>query len=261
MLSLENKQALVCGSSQGIGRAIAVAFAKLGARVTLLARNAKTLREACSELSTEQGQHHDYLAADFTNPQNVQDVVRKYLGTHKPFHLLINNTGGPSPGDLLDADPHKLMDAFSQHVVINQLLTQILLPGMKKEKYGRIINIVSTSVKQPIPGLGVSNVIRGAVASWAKTLANELGPYGITVNNILPGSTNTQRLRQYHQNIADKRQISLEQSKKNSMKKIPLHRFAETPEIAYAACYLASPLAAYVTGIHLPVDGGKISCL
>ena len=177
------------------------------------------------------------------------------------FHILINNTGGPAPGPANDADAKAFIDAFNLHLVSNHHLVQAVIPFMKKEQYGRIINVISTSVKQPLPNLGVSNTIRGAVASWAKTLANELGEFGITVNNVLPGATATARLDAIIENKAKKQNISLEQATMNEKLSIPMRRFAQPEEFAAATAFLASPAAGYITGINLPVDGGRTSCL
>jgi len=255
-------RALVGGSTQGIGRAVAVALAEAGATVTLLARNETALREVAAALPTPAGQNHDYLVADFSQPSQVATAVAGYLAAHPAgFQILVNNTGGPPAGPLLEASPADFERAFAQHVLCNQLLAQAVMPGMVAAGYGRIINIISTSVKMPLPGLGVSNTIRGAVASWAKTLANEVAGQGITVNNVLPGATVTQR----HASLIEKKIAETGQSREQveaaMLKQIPAHRFGQASELAAAVAFLASPAAGYITGTSLPVDGGRTGSL
>jgi 3-oxoacyl-[acyl-carrier protein] reductase len=259
-LSLTNKNALVCGSTQGIGKAIAIELALLGANVTLVARDESKLKTVSAELNSSKGQKHNYLVADFTKPDELKKKVEEHTNKNS-IHILINNTGGPAGGPILDAKTEEFTQAFSNHLVCNHILVQAVVGGMKKEKYGRIINIISTSVKQPIKGLGVSNTIRAAVANWSKTLAGELAPFGITVNNILPGTTNTARLTTLMEARAKKSGTSFEKEREEWMKEIPLGRFADASEIASAAAFLASPAASYINGINLPVDGGRTGCL
>lgn len=258
---LTGRRALVCGSSQGIGRAIAVHFAEQGAEVVLLARSEAALQRLCSQLSSLQGQRHAYLAADFGDPDYLKQLLEERLPQLLPIHILVNNTGGPPGGLLHEAAPHKFIQAFTEHLISSQILVQALLASMKGERFGRIINIISTSVKQPIPGLGVSNTVRGAVALWAKTLAGELAPFGITVNNILPGATETARLASIIEAKANHANKPVEAIVEQMKKAIPLRRFAKPEEIAYAAGFLASDQAAYITGVNLPVDGGRTMSL
>ncbi len=192
-LDLVDKRAIVCGSTQGIGKASAIELASMGASITLIARNEEKLRTVLDELDSSRGQKHNYIAADFSYPQELKNKVEEYMSSHV-VEILVNNTGGPPAGLAINAKPEDFVKAFSEHLLCNHILTQAVVPGMKSKKYGRIINIISTSVKIPIKGLGVSNSVRGAVANWSKTLANELGQFGITVNNVLPGSTMTGRL-------------------------------------------------------------------
>lgn len=255
-------RALVGGSTQGIGYAVAVALAEKGCTVTLLARDAARLHEVAAALPTPAGQAHNFLVADFTNPEALAATVHEYLkeaGTG--FDILVNNTGGPAGGPLLDAPVEALQAAFNQHIVCNHLLAQAVVPGMRAAGFGRIINIISTSVKIPLPGLGVSNTIRGAVASWAKTLANELGPAGITVNNVLPGATLTQR----HTSLIEKKMAQTGQSAEaieaDMLKTIPARRFGLAEEVAAAVAFLASPAAGYINGTSVPVDGGRTGAL
>lgn len=261
-LSLTGKNALVCGSSQGIGKAIAEELALLGANITLVARSADKLANVMRGLDDSKGQNHQYLIADFSNP----DELKKTLDAHLEndginYHILINNTGGPPGGLAINARVEEYQEAFKKHLVCNHILVQSVLEGMKKNGYGRIINIISTSVKQPLQELGVSNTIRGAVANWSKTLSNELGVYGITVNNVLPGATATDRLKSIVESKAAKKGVSKNAVEEAMKDKIPLKRFAEPNEVAAAAAFLASPAASYINGINVPVDGGRTGSL
>ncbi len=260
-IDLHGKNALVCGASRGIGNAIALLYAKLGANVTLVARNGAILERMIRDLDTTKGQQHDFIAADFSKPEELKEKVLMKIHEPKVYHILVNNTGGPPAGLAIDAELHEYTAAFTNHLLCNQVLVQCVLDGMRASGYGRIINIISTSVKAPLKGLGVSNTIRGAVGNWAKTVANELGPYGITVNNILPGATATDRLKQIIEGKASKQNHSIDEVNKEMMEEIPLGRFASPEETAYAAAFLASEYAAYITGINLPVDGGRTPCL
>jgi 3-oxoacyl-[acyl-carrier protein] reductase len=255
-IQLKDKNALVCGSTQGIGWAIARSFAQSGATVILMARDEKSLKERLKELPVPNQQKHRYLVADFSQPNYVHQALQG-ISPEESIHILVNNTGGPRPGTALEAETTDYIQAFSQHLLCNQVLTQHLVPGMKADRYGRIINIISTSVKIPIPGLGVSNTIRGAVASWAKTLSIELAPHGITVNNILPGFVKTQRLEAIVRNKAEMEMVSEDEMSARMAAEAPVGRFAEPEEIAAMATFLASPLAGYVNGTSIPVDGGR----
>ncbi len=248
----------MCGSTQGIGRAIAEQLALAGAAITLVARNSAKLEEVGESLP---GEGHDILTADFSKPELLRDVLQDYIQREPKNHILVNNTGGPAPGLVADAQTEQFMSAFSQHLVCNHILAQAVLPGMKAAGYGRIINIISTSVRQPLPNLGVSNTVRGAVASWAKTLSREVAPFGITVNNVLPGATRTARLEAIVERNAAKHARPFEEVEREMQQEIPAGRFAEADEVAYAAVFLASQQAAYITGVSIPVDGGRLLCL
>ncbi len=257
-LNLSNKNALVCGSTAGIGRATAIGLAEEGVNVTLAARNEDKLKATLLELPNNGSQHHSYVVADFSNPEKVAKAVSE---TEKIYHILINNTGGPPGGPILDAEIVAFAKAFTQHLQTNHLLAQTVIPGMKAEGYGRIINVISTSVKQPLDGLGVSNTIRGAVANWSKTLANELGQFGITVNNVLPGATATGRLEEIIENKAKKTGKSVSDVSNAMAKASPANRFAKPEEIANAIIFLASEAASFINGINVPVDGGRTKSL
>lgn len=257
-LDLTHKNALVCGSTQGIGKASAKQLAELGANITLVARNEDKLKNTLKELATDKGQAHHYIVADFQNPENLKQNIYK---ADKVFHILVNNTGGPAGGPVYDASLEEFERAFTQHLKSNHVLVQAVVPGMKKEGYGRIINIISTSVKQPLNGLGVSNTIRGAVANWSKTLSNELAVFGITVNNVLPGATATERLNEIINNKAEKTGKTIEEVSDAMKNEVPAKRFAKPEEIANAVAFLASQAASYINGINLPVDGGRTKSL
>jgi len=252
-LNLKGKNALVCGSSQGMGLAIAKELSNLGAEVTLFARNESSLQAALKQLSPGK---HDYLVADFDDLAAVNHAIEGAL-EKKSYHILINNTGGPAPGPLVNASIADFEAGMRRHLHVSHTLVQKLLPGMKEASYGRIVNIISTSVKIPIPGLGVSNTVRGAMASWAKTLANELGSFGITVNNILPGFINTARITSLVAGKAKqtgKTPETIEQEMKNT---IPAGRFGEPEEVAAYAAFLCSNSGAYINGTSLRIDGGR----
>jgi 3-oxoacyl-[acyl-carrier protein] reductase len=266
-LTLKGKRALVCGSTQGIGKAIALMFAEAGASVMLVARDETALKKVCDELTKSPEQSHHTLAVDFSHPEKLKEKLEEKFSSDSfsvmtyPIHILVNNTGGPAGGAITEATSEEFLAAFSKHLLCNQILVQAVLAGMKTEKYGRIVNIISTSVKQPIPNLGVSNATRAAVASWAKTLAGEVAAFGITINNILPGATETARLAMILKNKSEKSGKTISQIEAEERLAIPAHRFGTPNEIAYAALFLASPLAAYITGINLPVDGGRTLAL
>jgi 3-oxoacyl-[acyl-carrier protein] reductase len=260
-LDLQHKNALVCGGSKGIGKAAAIALAELGASVTVVARSAIELESSLSVLHRRNAdQDHDMLVADLSD---LEDLRIKMIGlaSTKNYHIIINNTGGPAGGPLALASTEALSSTFSQHILASQVILSCLLDGMKKEGFGRIINVISTSVKEPIEGLGVSNTIRGAMGNWAKTLANELGTFGITVNNVLPGFTNTARLQSIIATKAIKTGSSEDEIAAEMKSTVPLGRFAEPEEIAAAIAFLASPAASYINGINIPVDGGRTRSL
>jgi 3-oxoacyl-[acyl-carrier protein] reductase len=260
-LDLSGKRALVGGASQGIGAATARALAELGANVTLVARSEAKLKTVLATLATNHQQQHDFFCADFDQPAALGSALKAWLKQHPPVHILINNSGGPPGGSAHAADLDEYQHAFSRLLLSGQTLVQALWPGMKTAGYGRIVNVISTSVKEPIKGLGVSNTIRWAVAGWAKTLAGELGPHGITVNNILPGFTRTGRIESLFKARAEKEQRPIAEIEADARAVIPLGRIAEPEEIAAAIAFLASPAAGYINGINLPVDGGRIQSL
>lgn len=259
-ISLGGKHALVCGASRGIGRACAEALAGIGASITVLARDAEQLARVVAGLSGEAGQHHARLAVDFEDLDRAIESIHARLAEN-PAQIIVNNTGGPPPGPIVAADAKTMLAGYRAHVLANQAIMRAALPGMRAAGYGRFVNIVSTSVREPIPGLGVSNIIRAAVAAWAKTLAGELAPEGITVNNVLPGFTATDRLDSLIASKAEAAGVGVAEIADEMRASVPMGRFADPAEIAAVAAFLASPAASYVTGVSIPVDGGRTRSL
>jgi 3-oxoacyl-[acyl-carrier protein] reductase len=241
--------------------AAAIEIAALGANIVLVARNKERLEVALDQLPTSEAQQHSILVADFANSNAVKSTIENWTQSGNSADILINNTGGPPGGLAIDARPDEFLTAFNNHLICNQILVQALMPAMKQKNFGRIINVISTSVKQPLNGLGVSNTVRGAVANWAKTLANELGQFGITVNNVLPGATNTVRLESILEAKADKTGRSYDDVADEMRSSVPANRFADASELGAAIAFLASPAAGYINGVNLPVDGGRTKCL
>ncbi|MDT3738990.1 MAG: SDR family oxidoreductase [Candidatus Kapabacteria bacterium] len=258
-IELTNKTALVCGASKGIGKAIAIELANSGANVILAARTLKDLMAVHSLLPDNH--KHKYIAVDLQNPENAVNIIKSQLPVADSIDILINNSGGPPTGKLIDGSPKDFLSGFERHLFASQLLVQAFSPAMINRGWGRIINIISISVRQPIENLGVSNTVRGAMASWAKTLAGELGKSGITVNNILPGLTATERLFYLIENTANSTGVSSEAVEKGMKSQIPAGRFAKPEEIGYLASFLASDYASYINGTSIPVDGGYLKCM
>lgn len=255
-LNLKDKQALVCGASQGIGAAIAEALAAEGAQVVLVSRTEADLQHQLQRLA---GEGHQYQVCDLDEPEDVSKL-EAFVKKVQP-DIIINNAGGPAPGPVASATLSEFDLAISRHLHASHRLMQAALPAMKEKHFGRFIQVISTSVKMPIPGLGVSNTTRGAMASWAKTLSMEVAQYGITVNNILPGAVDTGRLRSIIANTAQKQGVSEDQAAKNMEAGIPAGRFGVPSELGDLAAFLASDRAAYITGVSIPVDGGRTGCL
>ena len=260
-LDLTGKHALVCGASQGIGLASAIELAQLGADVTLLARRADVLASLAAALPRRHdAQRFDWIAVDGSDTAALRSRVDALVAA-QPVHVLVNNSGGPPPGTVRGAGEDAFLAAYRAHLLANQALAEAVVPGMLAAGYGRIVNVISTSVKEPIAGIGVSNVTRGAVASWAKTLARELAPHGITVNNVLPGSTHTPRIDQIIAARSKKTGDSVDAVTAEMESEVPMRRFADPSEIAAAVAFVASPAASYITGINVPVDGGRTRSL
>jgi len=260
-LNLTGKKAIVCGSTQGLGFASAIELALLGAEVTLMARDENKLKEAIKKLDISADQKHRYIVADFQYPEVVEKSITNYMANNNTVNILVNNTGGPKGSNAVDATPEEFLQAFNSHLICNHILTKAVLPSMKASGYGRIVNIISTSVKEPIAGLAVSNTIRAAVASWSKTLASEVGKFGITVNNVLPGYTRTARYDSIVKNKVAASQKNEEEIEADFLAAIPMQKIGTPEEFGAAVAFLCSPSASYITGINLPVDGGRLACL
>ena len=261
IISLKGKTALVCGGSDGIGKATAIGLANAGATVILAARTEDKLKAALAALSVDNNQRHSYVVIDMDQPENLKAKVEQLIAEKGNIDILINNAGGPPGGPITDADGQQFLLAFQRLLLSAQAITQACYPGMKAAGFGRIINIISTSVKAPLHGLGVSNTIRGAVGNWAKTWANEAAKFGVTVNNVLPGATETDRLVSIIKNKAEKTGKSIDEISAEMRKEVPADRFAKPEEVAAAAVFLASEQAAYINGINIPVDGGRTPSL
>jgi 3-oxoacyl-[acyl-carrier protein] reductase len=257
---LHGRVALVGGATQGIGKAIALELAMLGATVVVLARDPERGARVVDELTRASGAAHALLRADMGDTAGLRQALESAPLCTK-VDILVNNTGGPAPGPAHEAAVERFEEAFRLHLLSFQTLVRAVVPGMKERHHGRIVNIISTSVKQPLHNLGVSNTVRGAVANWSKTLANELGPFGITVNNVLPGATATERLSAIIRNRAVATGRSEEEIAEEMRAEVPLRRFAEASEIASAVAFLCGPAGAYINGVNLPVDGGRTACL
>lgn len=251
------RRALVCGASQGIGRATALALAADGVAVTALARRAGPLETLRDELLAAGAPEAGVLVADLDERAGMEAAVRAALEARGPHHILILNTGGPPPGPILEAEPEAFARAFARHVLAGHRLLQLLLPGMRAAGWGRVVNVVSTSVREPIPNLGVSNTTRAAVAGWAKSVSDELPP-GVTINSVLPGATDTERLGSLAEHLAAARGTSVAEVQADWRAQIPERRLAEPREIAAVIAFLASPAAAYLRGQAIAVDGGRM---
>ena len=260
LMSLSGRHALVCGASAGIGRAAALSLASLGARVTVLARSEDRLRTVIPQLEAAGASEASGLVADLEDRAGLKTAVEDLLGEAGPIHVLVNNSGGPPSGPLLEAKDDELLRYFSIHVLAYQTLVRAVLPGMAAAHYGRIINVASTSVREPIPNLGVGNTIRGALAGWAKSLSRELPP-GVTINNVLPGYIETERLTFLKEAAAERQGKTPEQIEAAWLATVPEGRLGRPEELGAVIAFLASPAASFIRGVSLPVDGGRLQSL
>ena len=259
-ISLKSKKALVGGSSKGLGNAVAYQLAMSGASVTLVSSNKDRLIKTVDDLRNKTGINHDYIVVDYNSFEDYKKIIKKYLDTN-PIDILINNTQGPKGGDVMNVsieDYQKSFDLLFKSVVFT---TMLAIENMKKNKWGRIINMASMSVKEPLSYLALSNSIRSAVTTWGKTLSNDLGVYNITVNNILTGYFDTERINQLNFDKAKKLNIDVEEVYNTMKELVPLKRIGDPKEFSYLVTFLASDNAAYINGANIPIDGGLIKSL
>ncbi len=257
-MSSPDRHALVCGASSGIGRGAALALAGRGLDVTVLARSEDKLRALVPELLAAGASGARYAVADHDDRAGLGRAVERLLAAHGPVHVLVNNSGGPPPGAILEASDDDFLTAFGRHLLANHLLVRSTLPGMREAGWGRIVNVISISVYEPLPNLGVSNTVRAAVAAWAKTLSRELPP-GITVNNVLPGLTATDRLFSLIDQLAEQTGQSADAIRDAWRSGVPEGRIGRVEELGEVIAFLASDAASYVRGVSIPVDGGRLS--
>ncbi|HLD17240.1 MAG TPA: SDR family oxidoreductase [Coxiellaceae bacterium] len=259
-IDLTGKRALVCGGSQGIGKGAALSLAECGAHITVLARDPHKLEAVVKELNHLSPRNHQAIAVDLLDAVALEQAIKIAL-KHASFDILVLNTGGPPPGPISQASPDAFEKAFKMHILASQQLTQWVLPGMKAQQYGRIIGVTSGSVRTPYPELGVSNTMRWALTAWAKTLSYEVGPFGITVNMVMPGNIDTPRLHSLLEYKAELKQMTVEALRKTSEAQIPAQHIGSIQEIGDVIAFLATPAAAYINGASIPVDGGKSSVI
>ena len=259
-ISLKSKRALVGGSSKGLGNAVANQLAMSGAQVTLVARDEELLIKNVKELNKKTDLTHDYLVVDYNDFNQYQIKIKEYLSLN-PIDILVNNTQGPISGDVMNVsleDYQNSFDLLFKNVVYT---TMLALKNMKKNKWGRIINMTSVSVKEPLSYLALSNTIRSSVTTWGKTLANDIGSNNITVNNILTGYFNTERINELNFEKSKKLNIKIEEVFSAIENLVPLKRIGDPKEFAYLVTFLASDQASYINGVNIPIDGGLLKSL
>ncbi|GAB3421796.1 SDR family oxidoreductase [Niabella aquatica] len=260
IISLQNKKALVGGASQGLGKAVAVQLAASGASVTIMARNEAKLQQVISELSASEGQQHDYLVVDFSDFESFKIKMDDFFSNHA-VDILVNNTNGPKAGTVSEQKETDYQSAFSLLFQTVQYTTSLAVKGMKENRCGRIINLTSRTVKEPADNLALSNIIRAAVVAWGKTISRDVGKYNITVNNILTGNFDTERLNELFSLQAKAQNTSIEAITKTAEADIPLQRLGRPEELANLVTFLASEQASYITGASIPVDGGLLKSI
>ncbi|WP_346238090.1 SDR family oxidoreductase [Niabella insulamsoli] len=260
IISLAHKKALVGGSSQGLGFAVAQQLAASGASVTLMARKEQKLQAALAALDTKNGQQHQYLVVDFADFDSYKKIIDDFFLSNQ-VDILVNNTNGPSAGTVLEKKADDYFNAFNMLFQTVQYTTAAAIGSMKAKRFGRIINLTSRTVKEPVDNLALSNTIRAAVVAWGKTLSRDVGKFNITVNNLLTGNFDTERLTELFTAQAQAQQTTLEAIKQKSVEEIPLQRLGKPEELANMVAFLASGEAAYVTGTSIPVDGGLLKSI
>ena len=259
-INLNNKKALVGGSSKGLGYAVAKELAKCGAIVTLASRNEPLLKKNVIELEKITGNNHNYIVVDYNNSRDYKEIIDDFFKTNS-VDILVNNTQGPPSGDVLSVTESDYKNTFNL-LFQNTVNTSIAaLKNMKKNGWGRIINMTSVSVKEPLSYLALSNTIRSAVSSWGKTLSIESGKYNVTVNNILTGFFNTERLKELNSEKAKKFNVESKEVFKKMSEMVPMKRIGEPEEFGYLIAFLASEYADYINGANIPIDGGLLKSM
>ena len=259
-ISLNGKNALVGGSTSGIGKAIAIQLAASGARVTLMSRSEEKLLTVQAELANHKGQQHQILVVDFNDFEAYKKVISEYFTTNT-IDILVNNTQGPTAGTALEKDVTDYQQAFDLLFKTVVFTTELALKSMRQNKWGRVINVASVSVKEPLSYLVLSNSIRAAVVTWAKSLANEVGSDHITVNSILTGYFDTERIASLNSEKAKEQGISDDEVLKQMEAKVPVRRIGKPEEYGFLVSFLASEKADYITGTQIPIDGGLLNAL
>ena len=260
-LGLRGKVALVGGSSRGLGRAVAEELANEGCAIVICSRDSDALDSARNEIDQIAGSDVLAVSADLSVATDVENLVRAAHDRFGRIDILVTNTGGPPAGEFETHSAETWRAAVAQNLESVLNLTRAVLPGMKGRQWGRIINITSIAVKQPVDGLILSNSVRAAVTGFARTLANEVAPYNVTVNNVMPGYTRTERLVHLAEHNAEAHDIDVDEAYAQWESEIPMRRLGEPPELAALVAFLASQRASYITGTSIPVDGGWIRSL
>jgi 3-oxoacyl-[acyl-carrier protein] reductase len=259
-LGLRNKIALVTASSKGLGRASAAALAQEGAKVAICARNEKVLRATADEIASTTRSEILAIPADVTRARDIEQVFKEVISHFGTLHILVTNAGGPPAGRFADFDDNQWQEAFNLTMMSAVRLIRLAIPPMQTQQWGRIINITSLSVKEPTDNLILSSSIRAAVHGTAKTLASQLGQYGITVNNVMPGTIHTDRIEQLAQHQANETGQSVAEALAEMGHQIPIKRVGRPEELGALVAFLASERASFINGASIPVDGGRLNC-
>jgi 3-oxoacyl-[acyl-carrier protein] reductase len=256
-LSLSGKRALVLGASSGIGEACAMALASQRASVTVLARNEAKLQALCSQLKVAGAMDAHAVACDMDDLTGFAGAIERIQKEQGPIHISVHNSGGPKSGPLLEKTEDDLLGTFRRHQLTAHLLVRLLVPGMRDAGYGRFLHVLSTAAKEPVPGLGLSSTVRAGMVGWIKAMADELPP-GVTINGVLPGYVDTDRLKELEQAIGQRTGQAPAAVRKSWIDGIPEGRLARPDELGAVVLFLASPMASYIRGVCVPVEGGRM---